>query len=192
MAEQVKQRINGARLAIAFAAAAVIAGGAASATGAPSKELVPNNSVSSQEVKNGTLLAKDFKAGQIYSKASADTTFLKTKTASAKFLKSEDAASTYLKQSLANSTFLKTDEATQKYLKKSEAESTYLKSGGPIPATTLGGLGASEFVQGDGSVFTGVATVPEDQATDARFSLTASSRSPPRTTTGRTRLRSRT
>ncbi len=136
MAEQVKRRVNAARIAVAFAAAGVIAGAAATATGAPARGELPNNSIGTQEVKNDSLLWKDFKEGEVYSKDQVAGTFLKVDEAAKKFLKVEDAnvkflkvddaANTYWKTSLADATFLKIEDAADTYV-KDEALNSYVK-----------------------------------------------------------------
>ena len=134
MAEQVKRRVTAARIAVAFAAAGVIAGAAATATGAPARDEIPNNAIGTQEIKNDSLLWKDFKDGEVYSKDQVAGTFLKIDDAAKKFLKIDDA----------NVKFLKID-------------------GTAANSAKLGGLSAGDFVQGDGSVFTGTAALVQGQ-----------------------------
>jgi hypothetical protein len=124
MAEQVKRRVNAARIAVAFAAAGVIAGGAATATGA--RDPIPPNSIGTQEVRNGTLLWKDLKDGEVYSKDQVAEKFLKVDEASDKWLKIDDANEKFLKIDDANEKFLKIDEAANTYV-KGEALNTYVK-----------------------------------------------------------------
>jgi hypothetical protein len=124
MAEHVKRRVNAARVAVAFAAAGVIAGGAATASGRP--DPVPPNSVGSQEVRNGTLLWKDLKDGEVYSKDQVAEKFLKIDAAASKFLKIDDANEKFLKIDDASNTYIK-GEALNGYIKQSVADSTFLK-----------------------------------------------------------------
>ena len=125
MAEQVKRRVNAARIAVAFAAAGVIAGAAATATGAPGD--LPANSVGTLQVRNDSLMHKDFKDGEVYSKDAVAGTFLKIDAAAKKFLKIDDANIKYLKIDDANQKFLKIDDANIKYLKIDDANQKFLK-----------------------------------------------------------------
>src|SRR5204863_232295 len=99
MAEQVKRRVNAARIAVAFAAAGVIAGAAATASGAGSE--LPANSVGTQQVRNDSLPWNDLKTGEVYSKDQSAQKFLKIDDANDKFLTIKDAQSQYIKQGTA-------------------------------------------------------------------------------------------
>lgn len=130
MAEEVRRRIAALRLAALLAVALTVAG---ITTRQPVTRLdtspvagLPANSVGSRQVVDHSLQIGDIKLGEV--------------------LTPKRAAAIYVKYDLAEKT----------YLHKDEAAATYIKIDTPIDAYKLGGIPASGFVMGDGSVHTGL------------------------------------
>lgn len=131
MAEEVRRRVAALRLA-ALLAVAITVGGLttrqpiASAPGAERVSGLTANSVGSRQVIDHSLQSKDIKVGEL--------------------LTPEQAAAV----------FVKFGQAEKIYLHKTDAASMYIKIDTPIDAWKLEGIPASGFVQGQGSVHTGL------------------------------------
>lgn len=91
----------------------------------------------------------------------ADATYLKLEDAAKSYLKLEDAADFLSKIDAAN-IYLDKEFAANTYLDKEAAAETYIKQGTEIDAYKLGGIPADGFVQGDGSVHTGLVVLGLD------------------------------
>lgn len=148
MAENIKRRVAAARLAVAFAAAGAIAGGAwAQASSQPptaqtsaSDYLLKAGAVNSTSILNGSLLFKDFKKGQIPSL----TQFNKLSKDQQQFKKATNANIASIKGEL-DSHKAQIDgikgELISSYVKLADADARYIKL-------------SDDVVRGDGSVFT--------------------------------------
>jgi hypothetical protein len=170
-----------AKLSVSLAVAAILAGiaardrtdalafdpAASAARHGPQPHLAPG-SIGSDEVKDHSLLFQDFKRGEIFSRGQVSDRFVKLDEAAATYLKIADAEQKWLKIDDAAALYLKYDVAAQQYLKIADAATQYAKFGDvygkqEVDATFLKIDDAhDQFVEGDGSVFTGVG-----EATDA-------------------------
>lgn len=108
-------------------------------------------------------LSKVEAASEYLLKIEADN-FLYKEQAADIYLNKIDAANEYLHK-LEAENFLHKADAAETYLSKVEAGQTFLKLDAQIDAHKLGGLSADQFVQGDGSVLTGLVLMdkPESQ-----------------------------
>lgn len=99
----------------------------------------------------------------LYKEQAADL-FLYKEQAADIYLNKIDAARDYLLKIDADA-FLHKADAAETYLSKVEAGLTFLKIDAQVDAHKLGGLSADQFVQGDGSVLTGLVLMdkPESQ-----------------------------
>lgn len=139
MAEEIRRRVAALRLAALLAVALTVAGittrGPVTTLDASRVAGVPADSVGSRQVIDNSLRLKDFKIGQV--------------------LSPDRAASLYVKIDFAEKTYLHKDDAAATYLHK---EST------AVDAHKLGGIPASGYLQGDGSVHTGLVQLAEESS----------------------------
>ena len=151
--------------------------------GSITSKYVQNGSLLYRDFKRGELYSKDMIDDKFWKIGDANLEFLTIDEAADKYLtiaageKFMPLGAAYDKEHV-DTTFLKLTEAAEKYLtisaadqkfmplgaayKKDEADATFYKAGSTVENShKLAGLGPSEFVRGDGSVFTGVATASE-------------------------------
>lgn len=162
MAEYCKARLLAARAGVTMALLALI--GAVPAW-AKSRPPVAKNSITSSQIKNGTLELKDFKRGQIYSAHKVNRLFKAENKAinalSVKWGALETSwktvstqlsdIDTQLTSTLAGIAFKLSD-----VYQKADADARFLhKADTAANSQKLDGIPAADFVQGDGSVFTG-------------------------------------
>lgn len=101
-------------------------------------------------------------AAELYIKMDdAAATYLKLEDAATSYLKLEDAAN-LLSKTEAAETYLDKVSAAETYLDKVTAANIYIKQGTEIDAHKLGGIPAGGFVQGAGSVESGLAVLGLD------------------------------
>ncbi len=101
-------------------------------------------------------------AAETYLKLGEAENFLHKVDAAQIYLDKATAASTYLDKATAADLYLHKDDAADLYLHKDEAAATYLKLDAQIDAHKLGGIPATGFVQGVGSVESGLALLGFD------------------------------
>jgi hypothetical protein len=167
VAEYCKARLLAARAGVTMALLALVGAVPAWARNRPT---IARNSITSSQVKNGSLEFKDFKHGQILSAHKVEQLFkaedraisalsLKwtTLTSSFKDVSTQlSSIDTQLTSALAGIA-LKLSDVYQ----KEDADARFLhKADTAANSQKLGGLPAADFVQGDGSVFTGSAAAP--------------------------------
>jgi hypothetical protein len=160
MAEHIKRRVAAARLAVAFAASATIAGTAWAQAGTPPPTAQSSafdaflkiDSIKGENIADGSLLFKDFKKFEVpsykeFHKVEAQGKHFQ-KVVFNRYYSKADADKLFIKGE--SSDYIKRSEISS-YVKSSEADARYIKL-------------SDSVVRGDGSVFTKTAQVASTPA----------------------------